>query len=173
MRVFIAKIDFFNPQKWPVLSAPYKRDPESGQDNIIDVARQLGDDGIAILVGSWSVRTKNHHKRKLLGMIKCHMALYETRKLVDSKLVISAHFTRRDGEFRMPYCIPFSQLWECRTPLQDALLACEDELVGQNRRAFFIELSSHQAVKATEMVRRLSGPPMNFPRPKPGFIQDI
>lgn len=173
MKAFIAKIDFFDPERWPVLSAPYKRNPESGQDNIIHVAHQLGEDGLAILVGSRSERTAHHHKGKLLGMNRCHLALYETRKVVDTKLVTSAHFTRADGDFRMPYCVPFSLLWWCQPPLKDALLACEDELVGQNRRAFFIEMSKRQAGKATDIVRRLSGPPKNLPRPGQGFIRDI
>ena len=138
MRVFIAKIDFFDPNRWPVLSAPYTVSPESGQDNISDVARQLGEEGLAILVGSQGRRTRLRHKKKLLGMIKCHMSLHETHKLVDPALVKSAHFTRRDGAFRMPYCIPFSTLWECQPPLQDAKLACGDELIGPNKRAFFI-----------------------------------
>jgi hypothetical protein len=174
MKAFIAKIDFFDPDRWPVLSAPYKRNPVSEQDNITHVALQLGEDGLAILVGSRSGRTAHHHKRKLLGMIRCHMALYETRKVVNTKLVTSAHFTRADGDFRMPYCVPFSQLWVCRPPLKDALLACGDELVDQNnRRAFFLKLTDQQAAKATDMIRRLSGPPKNLPRPGQGFIRDI
>ena len=173
MHAFIAKIDFFDPDRWPVLSAPYKKNPESGQENISDVARQLGQSGLAILVGSQSIRTKHRHKRKLLGMITCHMSLYETRRIVDSALVTSPHFTHRDGDFRMPYCIPFSQLWVCQPPLQDALLACEDELVGPNQRAFFTRLSDRQAAKAIEMVRRLSGPPIMLPKPEAGFIRDI
>ena len=173
MKVFIAKIDYFDPCRWPVLSAPYLVNPKESEVDIVKLAYQLGEDGLAILVGSQSERTRHSHKRKLLGMINCHMALYETRALVDPELAASAHFTRRDGDFRMPYCIPFSRLWACQPPLKDALLACEDELVGENRRAFFIELSRTQGQKATEMVRRLSGPPKDLPRPEPGFIRDI
>ena len=173
MRVFIAKIDFFDPNRWPVLSAPYTVNPESGQDNISDVARQLGEDGLAILVGSQGVRTAYRHKRKLLGMIKCHMSLFRTREVVDPELVTSRHFTRADGAFRMPYCIPFSKLWECQPPLQNASLACGDELVGQNRRAFFIKLSDRQAAKAIETVLGHSGPPRDLPPPGSGFVRDI
>jgi len=173
MNVFIAKIDFFDPDRWPVLSAPYTSNPESGQDNISDIARQLGEDGLVILVGSQSPRTKHRHKRKLLGMIRCHMSLYSTKCVVDPALVTSAHFTRADGDFRMPYCIPFSQLWVCQPPLRDARLACGNELVGANRRAFFIKLSDRQAIEATQMVSTLSGPPKGFPRPGGGFIRDI
>ena len=173
MKVFIVKIDYFDPCRWPVLSAPYLVNPKESEVDIVKLAHQLGEDGLAILVGSQNGRTRKHHKRKLLGMISCHMALYETRALVYHELVAPAHFTRRDGNFRMPYCIPISRLWVCQPPLKDALRACEDELVGDNRHAFFIELSSKQAEKATDMVRRLSGPPKDLPRPGPGFIRDI
>ena len=79
MNVFIAKIDYFDPDSWRVLAAPYGgQNPESSLKNITDVAHKLGDDGIALLVGSLSFRTVNRHKRKLLGAVRCHKALYRT-----------------------------------------------------------------------------------------------
>ena len=69
MNVFIAKIDYFDPDSWRVLAAPYGgQNPESSRKNITDFAHKLGDDGIALLVGSLSFRTVNRHKRKLLGL---------------------------------------------------------------------------------------------------------
>ena len=72
MKVFIAKIDYFDPCRW-VLSAPYF--PKESEVDIVKLAYQLGEDGLAILVGSQSERTRHSHKRRLLGMINCHMDL--------------------------------------------------------------------------------------------------
>ena len=86
MNDFIAQIDYFNPDSWRVLAAPYAgRNPESSRANIEDVADKLGEDGIALLVGSLSVRTANKHKRKLLGAVRCYRALYRTEEVVDAR----------------------------------------------------------------------------------------
>ena len=175
MRVFIAKIDYFDPIRWPVLAAPYSgRNPDTSRTNIMDVAHKLGEDGVAILVGSSSQRVPYRLKHKLLGAVSCHMALYETRAVVDHKLCASAHFIRADGAFRMPYCIPYSSISICREPYQHARNACGDELVDyDNRRQWLLRLSDTQAQIALEAVERCSGGGSKKPRPDQGFITDL
>jgi len=175
MKVFIAKIDYFDPDSWRVLAAPYGgRNPESSCTNIKDVAHKLGDDGIALLVGSLSFRTINRHKRKLLGAVMCHKALYRTEEVVDAKHIGSAHFTRADDAFRMPYCIPYSRIWVCRPPLIRAELACSDEIVDPTfRRKWLIQLSDAQAEIALETLNKNADGPFDLPRPNNGFIADL
>ena len=175
MHVFIAKIDYFDPDTWPVLAAPYAgSDPETSRANITEVADKLGRDGIALLVGSLAPRTRHSHKRKLLGAVKCYHALYDTARLVDPRHLTSAHFTRADGAFRMPYCIPYSHLWVCPPPLIQAEVPCGDEIVDtDNRRNWFIRLSNAQAEVAFEVLTNMAGPPEEIQRPDRGFICDL
>ena len=175
MKVYIAKIDYFDPDKWPVLAAPYAgRNPETSRTNITDVATKLGKDGIAILVGSSSQRVPFRLKRRLLGAVSCHMALYETKAVVDGSLYASAHFTRADGAFRMPFCIPYSSIAVCCKPYQHARNACGDELVDDdNKRQWLIRLSDTQAKRALEALERYSAGWSRKPRPDNGFITDL
>lgn len=174
MHVFIAKIDYFDPIKWPVLAAPYSgRNPETSRANITDVAQKLGTDGIAILVGSSSQRVPYRLKHKLLGAVSCHMALYDTKAVVDQSLYNSPHFIRRDGAFRMPYCIPYSSIITCHEPFQHARIACGDELVDySNRRQWLIQLSDIQAMKALKVLERCATGTTRR-RPDNGFIADL
>ena len=175
MKVYIAKIDYFDPVRWPVLAAPYAgRNPDTSRTNIMDVAQKLGENGIAILVGSSSQRVPHRLKHKLLGAVSCHMALYETRAVVDYRLYASAHFIRADGAFRMPYCIPYSSMAVCREPYHHARNACGDELVDyDNRRQWLIRLSDEQAKTALKAVERCSKGWSDIPRPDNGFITDL
>ena len=175
MNVFIAKIDYFDPDSWRVLAAPYGgQNQESSRKNITDVAHKLGDDGIALLVGSLSFRTVNRHKRKLLGAVRCHKAVYRTEEVVDARHLGSGHFTRADDSFRMPYCIPYSQLWVCRPPLIRAEIACEDEIVDPVfRRKWLIRLSEKQAKVALGVLEKHADGPFDLPRPDRGFICDL
>jgi len=175
MHVFIAKIDYFDPESWPVLAAPYGGpNPESSRANISEVSATLGTDGIALLVGSLGPRTRHSHRRKLLGAVTCHRALYDTAQIVDPRHLTSAHFTRNDGAFRMPYCIPYSQLWVCPPPLIRAEVPCGDEIVDpENRRNWFIRLSNAQAEVAYEVLTNMAGPPVTIPPPNRGFICEL
>ena len=175
MHVFIAKIDYVDPDTWPVLAAPYGGpNPETSRANITKVAATLGADGIALLVGSLGPRTRHSHKRKLLGAVKCHRTLYETKQIVDPQHLASAHFTRGDGAFRMPYCVPYSHLWVCPPPLLRAEVPCGDEIVDpENRRNWFIRLSNAQAEVAYEVLTNMAGQPVEIPRPHRGFITDL
>ena len=38
MKVFIAKIDYFDPCRWPVLSAPYLVNPKESEVDIVKLA---------------------------------------------------------------------------------------------------------------------------------------
>lgn len=148
--------------------------PKQAGRNITEVSATLGVDGIALLVGSLAPRTRHSHKRKLPGAVKCHHALYNTVQLVDPQHLTSARFTRTDGAFRMPYCIPYSHLWVCPPPLIRAEVPCGDEIVDpDNRRNWFIRLSNAQAKVALEVLRNMAGPPVEIPRPDLGFICDL
>ena len=175
MHVFIAKIDYFDPESWPVLAAPYGGpNPETSRANITKVSATLGVDGIALLVGSLGPRTRHNHRRKLLGAVTCHRARYDTAQIVDPRHLASAHFTRSDGTFRMPYCIPYSRLWVCPPPLIRAEVPCGDEIVDpENRRNWFIRLSNAQAEVAYEVLTNMAGPPVTIPPPKRGFIFEL
>ena len=174
MNVLIIKVDYFDPEKWPVLGAPYKVNPEGSRSSITEVAHTATSSGIILLVGSQSPRTKHSLKIKLLGAVQCHMALFETRKVVAPELVNSPHFTRRDGAFRMPYCIPYSKIWNCRRPLSRASSACGNELVDPNdRRKWLIQLSDHQAQRALEILEQETTNTKDLPLPAHGFIQKL
>ena len=175
MNVYIANIDYFDADKWPVLAAPYGGpNPDTSRTNIEEVARKLGKDGVAILVGSSSQRVPNRLKHKLLGAVSCHMALYDTKEVVDHALYTSHHFTRADGHFRMPYCIPYASIVTCQKPLQHARNACGEELVDpDNRRQWLIKLSQPQADIALEVVARCAEGRTDRPRPDKGFIKDL
>ena len=175
MKVYIAKIDYFDPKTWPVLGAPYPgKDPEGSRRSISNVANKLGNDGIALLVGSKVPRTDRAHRHRLLGAVQCHMALYDTASVVHPRHLTSTHFTRENGAFRMPYCIPFSYLWRCHKPLIQAAVPCGDELVDyKNRRQWFIRLTGPQAKVALDVLHNMAAPGRQIPRPARGFISDL
>ena len=177
MRVFIAKIDYFDPNTWPALAAPYaNHNPELSRRDILNVANELRQNGIALLVGSIANRTAKDHQAKLLGAVQCYQALYHTAKVVHPKHLECEHFRRRSKgrEFRMPYCIPYSKLWACRQPLIFAEQACGDEIHGRKfPPQWFIRLSDRQAEIAFEVLQNEASLPVDLPRPDQGFIKDL
>ena len=175
MNVFIAKIDYFDHVRWPVLGAPYPgTNPENSRLSITQVSRDLGSDGLALLVGSRGPQTSYRLRRKLLGAVQCHRALYETTKVVHPELVTTQHFTRKDNAFRMPYCIPYSKVWKCEGKLIQAEVACGGEIVDPNRpREWFIRLSDDQADVALNVPNHKAPKPINIPRPTHGFIAEL
>ena len=177
MKVYIAKIDYFDPKTWPVLGAPYAgQNPKTSRANITEVADKLGKDGIALLVGAKTARTYRPHQGKLLGAVRCHMALYHTKEVVDTKHHTSRHFTRngRGGGFRMPYAMPFSELWKCHSPLIQAKVACNDEINGRRfPPEWFIRLSDKQGKEALGVLEKHADGPFDLPRPDKGFICDL
>ena len=70
MNVLIIKVDYFDPEKWPVLGGPYKVNPEGSRSSITEVAHTATSSGIILLVGSQSPRTKHSLKIKLLGAVQ-------------------------------------------------------------------------------------------------------
>ncbi|MGB1418591.1 MAG: hypothetical protein ACPG67_04485 [Candidatus Puniceispirillaceae bacterium] len=75
MNVFIAKIDYFDPDSWRVLAAPYGgQNPESSRKNIADVAHKLGDDGIVdpVFRRKWLIRLSEKQAKVALGVLEKH-----------------------------------------------------------------------------------------------------
>lgn len=168
MGLFIVKLDHFDPDGWPALAAPYRIDEKQSHDTCREMIRQFGTQNCILLVGSQSPRTLHRFKRKALALVKLQNSIYRTDQIVDPQLVRSEHYSRvSDGNFRMPYCVPYSQVIVFSRPYKDARELCGEELVdNNNRRNWRIELSKEQTEKAMHIIRTIKTKPQIKDKPK-------